>query len=68
MALDGSGWTSQEYQTDAVVSQGSILGPTPFLIYINDLPNDGTCNIAIYADKTLPTTLNVIKHLICGNN
>ena len=44
--------TSQEYPTDAVVSQGSILGPTPFLLYINDLPNDATCNIAIYADNT----------------
>ena len=31
------------------VSQGSILGPTPFLLYIND-PPDVISNIAIYAD------------------
>ena len=34
------------------VPQGYILCPTPFLLHINDLPDDVTCDIAIYADDT----------------
>ena len=43
---------SQEYPVNVAVIQASILGPTLFLLYINDLPDDAICNIAIYADDT----------------
>ena len=50
VVLDGK--SSQEYPVNAEVPQGSILGPSLFLLYINDLPDDVICNIAIYADNT----------------
>ena len=50
VALDGK--SSQEYPVNAGIPQGSILGPALFLLYINDLPDDVICNIAIYADDT----------------
>ena len=50
VVLDGK--SSQEYPVNAGVPQGSILGHTFFLLYINDLPDDVICDIAIYADHT----------------
>ena len=49
VVLDGN--FSQEYLVNAAVPQGSILGFTLFLLYI-DLYDDVICNIAIYADDT----------------
>ena len=50
VVLDGK--YSQEYPVNTGVSKGSILGLTLFLLYINDLPDNVICNIAIYADDT----------------
>ena len=50
VVLDGK--CSQEYPVNAGVPQGSILGRTLFLPYINDLSDDVICDISIYADDT----------------
>ena len=52
VVLDGK--SSQEHPVNAGAPQGSIIGPTLFLLYINDLPDDVICHIAIYADDTTP--------------
>ena len=50
VVLDGK--STLEYTVKAGVPQGSIVGLTFSLLYINDLPDDVICNIAIYADDT----------------
>ena len=52
VVLDGK--SSQVYPVDAGVPQGSIFGPTIFLLYINDVPDDFICNITMHTkDNTL---------------
>ena len=50
MFLHGKSW--QEYPVNAGAPQGSILGPTVSLLYINDLADDVMYDIALYADDT----------------
>ena len=50
VVLDGK--SSQKYPVNIGVPQGFIVGPTLFLLYMNDQPDNVICDIAIYADDT----------------
>ena len=48
-----NGQTSEWGDISAGVPQGAVLGPSSFLIYINDLSSEVThCNIRFFADDT----------------
>ena len=47
MVFDGN--SSQGYSVSAGVIKGSVLGPTLFILYNIDLPDD-VCKVAIYAN------------------
>ena len=50
VVLDGQ--KSQTRHINAGVPQGSVIGPTLFLLYINDLPDNVVSKLVMYADDT----------------
>ena len=56
-----NGQVSSWGDVKAGISQGSILGPLLFLIYINDLPDGLNSNVKLFADDM--SLLSVVHNI-----
>ena len=60
-----NGTSSQWAPVKSGVPQGSVLGPLLFVLYINDLPDNVTCGIKLFADDTkIYSTIKNISNIL----
>ena len=57
-----NGTSSEYFQVESGVPQGSVLGPLLFLIYINDLENGITSEIIFFADDTMIYSIGLLAN------
>ena len=63
----GDGSYSPWEMVKSGIPQGTVLGPTLFLIYINDLPQAISNECALFADDTTAYAIPRKTNAICAN-
>ena len=61
--MDLNGKYSQEYRINPGVPPGSVLSPTLFLVYTNELSDNDFCNVVMYTDTTLYSKWDQVSDL-----